>query len=439
MKNLLTGFRHRDSAATPQKTSSWQRTLVVVWIAEFIGLIGFAMVMPFLPFYVQELGVSDPDQVKFWSGLIVSAQAVTMAIFAPIWGSLADRYGRKIMLERAMFGASLVLTMMAFVQNPQQLLLLRLIQGCLTGTVPAATTLIATAVPRDRTGFALGWLQMGVFGGISVGPLVGGLIADTLGYRTSFVFTGALLFLAGLGVAFFVHERFERPTDVDGAERKHLWDGLALVIRSRDLLVVLGTRFLTRTGTRAIGPILPLFVAVLLPESTRVATMAGIVTGASAAASSVGAVVLGRTGDRVGYRRVLLASAAATAGFYALQATVTSLTQLILLQICAGLAISGTISALSALLATLAPEGKQGSVYGIDTSVTSASNAVGPMIGAALAVALSLRSTFVFAAGLFFLAAALIGALLPDRRNADSAATDATQKLDQRMKTAKTR
>lgn len=439
MKNLLNGFRHRDSAATSQKTSSWQRTLVVVWIAEFIGLIGFAMVMPFLPFYVQELGVSDPDQVKFWSGLIVSAQAVTMAIFAPIWGSLADRYGRKIMLERAMFGASLVLTMMAFVQSPQQLLLLRLIQGCLTGTVPAATTLIATTVPRDRIGFALGWLQMGVFGGISVGPLVGGLIADTLGYRASFIFTGALLFLAGLGVAFFVHERFERPTDVDGAERKHWWDGLAVVIRSRDLLVVLGTRFLTRTGTRAIGPILPLFVAVLLPESTRVATMAGIVTGASAAASSVGAVVLGRTGDRVGYRRVLLASAAATAVFYALQATVTNLTQLILLQVCAGLAISGTISALSALLATLAPEGKQGSVYGIDTSVTSASNAVGPMIGAALAVALSLRSTFVFAAGLFVMAAALIGALLPDRKSAYGAATDASQKLEQRVKTAKTR
>jgi DHA1 family multidrug resistance protein-like MFS transporter len=439
MKNLLNGFRHRGSPATPQKTSSWQRTLVVVWMAEFIGLIGFAMVMPFLPFYVQELGVTDPDQVKFWSGLIVSAQAVTMAIFAPIWGSLADRYGRKIMLERAMFGASLVLTMMAFAQSPQQLLLLRLIQGCLTGTVPAATTLIATTVPRDRTGFALGWLQMGVFGGVSVGPLVGGLIADTLGYRTSFIFTGALLFLSGLGVAFFVHERFERPADIDGAERKHWWGGLALVIRSRDLLVVLGTRFLTRTGARVIGPILPLFVAVLLPESTRVATMAGIVTGASAAASSVGAVVLGRTGDRVGYRRVLLASAAVTAVFYALQATVTDLTQLILLQICVGLAISGTISALSALLATLAPEGKQGSVYGIDTSVTSASNAIGPMIGAALAVALSLRSTFVFAAGLFFMAAALIGALLPDRRSADSVAPDASQKLKGRVKTAKTR
>ena len=130
MNNPLT--RLRDSQSNP---ASWQRTLVVVWIAEFVSLIGFAMVMPFLPFYVEELGVTDPDQVKFWAGLIVSAQAVTMAIFAPIWGSVADRYGRKLMLERALFGGSVILSLMAFAQTPQQLLALRLVQGCLTGTV----------------------------------------------------------------------------------------------------------------------------------------------------------------------------------------------------------------------------------------------------------------------------------------------------------------
>ena len=439
MSNLFNRFRLRNSEETQPEASSWQRTLIVVWIAEFFGLIGFAMVMPFLPFYVQELGVSDPDEIKFWSGLIISAQAITMAIFAPIWGSLADRYGRKLMLERAIFGASVVLAFMAFVQTPQQLLVLRLIQGCLTGTVPAAMTLISTTVPRDRIGFALGWLQMGIFAGVSVGPLVGGVIADTLGYRTSFVVTSALLFLSGLGVLFFVREKFERPIDTDGEEQEHWWDGIALVFHSRDLMVILGGRFLTRTGARVVGPVLPLFVAVLLPESARIATMAGIVTGASAAASSVGSVALGRAGDRVGYRRVLLASALTTAVFYALQATVTNFTQLILLQICVGLAIAGTISSLTALLATLAPEGKQGSVYGVATSVTATSNAVGPMIGASLAVALSMRATFLFAAGVFVLAAVLIGFLLPDHMSNEDAATEATPTLEQRAKTAKTR
>jgi DHA1 family multidrug resistance protein-like MFS transporter len=390
--------------------------LVVVWIAEFISLVGFAMVMPFLPFYVQELGVSDPDQIKFWSGLVVSAHAVTMGIFAPIWGSVADRYGRKLMLERAMFGATVVIALMAFARSPQQLVALRLLQGCLTGTVPAATTLVASTVPRERTGFALGWLQMGIFGGVSVGPLLGGVIADTLGYQVSFLVTAACLFVSGLGVLFFVHEDFERPATQPGAPESHWWDGLAMVFRSRELLTVLGARMLTRTGARVLGPVLPLFVATLLPASSRVATVAGIVTGASAAASSVGSVVLGRTGDRIGYRRVLITSAVVAAIFYALQAAVTNTTQLILLQFCVGAALSGTISSLTAMLATLAPAEKKGAVFGVSTSAVSGANALGPMLGASLAVALGLRATFLLAAGVFILAALLIGWLLPDRQ-----------------------
>ncbi len=399
-----------------RQPSGWQRTLAVVWMAEFVALAGFSMVLPFLPFYVEELGVSDPDQVKYWSGIIVSAQAVTMALFAPLWGSLADRYGRKLMLNRAMFGGTLVLTLMAFVHNPQQLLILRLIQGMLTGTVPAATTLVASVTPRERTGYAMGWLQMGMFAGVSVGPLVGGVVADTLGFRASFLFTGACLFVAGLGVLFFVHEEFERPTVKPGARRAHWWEGLAMVMRSRDLQVVLGARLLTRTGTRVLGPVLPLFVAALLPESSRVATMAGVVSGASAAASSAGAVVLGRAGDRVGHRRILLASAVTSAGFYAVQAAVTNVTQLIVLQFCVGAALSGTLSSLSALLATLSPEGKEGAVYGLDTSASSAANAIGPMLGATLAVVLGNRATFLLAAGLFVISAVVIGWLLPKPR-----------------------
>jgi DHA1 family multidrug resistance protein-like MFS transporter len=412
---ILNKLRHRTSIEPVDAKSlpSWQQTLVMVWITEFVALIGFAIVMPFLPFYVQELGVTDEAQVKFWSGLLLSAQAITMSIFAPIWGSLADRYGRKLMLERAMFGAAVIITLMGFAKTPQQLLVLRAIQGCLTGTVPAATTLVASVVPRERTGFALGWLQMGIFAGVSVGPLVGGVIADSLGYRPAFFLTGALLFLAGLGVLFFVQEEFERPQPKPGAQRAHWWDDLAMVLRSHDLLAVLGTRLMTRTGARIVGPVLPLFVATMMSSESRVATMAGIATGASAAASSIGAVLLGRTGDRVGYRRVLLISSVVAVVFYALQAAVTNVTQLIILQVGVGAALAGTISSLTALLATLSPQGQQGAVYGMDTSVVAGANAIGPMMGAALAVALGNRATFLLAAGMFVLAAVMATRLLP--------------------------
>jgi len=395
----------------PQPT--WQRTLVVVWIAEFVALIGFSIVMPFLPFYVQDMGVTDEAQVKFWSGLLLSSQAVTMALFAPIWGSVADRYGRKLMLERAMFGATVIMTLMGFARTPQQLLLLRALQGCLTGTVPAATTLIASVTPKERTGFALGWLQMGVFAGISVGPLLGGLVADNMGYRASFLLTGACLFLGGMGVLLFVHEEFERPQPQAGAPRSHWWDGLVLALRSRDVLAVLGVRLMTRSGARITSPVLPLFVAALLPAESRVATIAGLTTGVSAAASSVGAVLLGQAGDRVGYRRVLLASSASAALFYALQAQVGNVAQLIFLQVCVGVALAGTISSLTALLATLAPQGQQGAVYGADTSVVAGANALAPLLGAAFAVAWGNRATFSLSAGVFVLAALVIAWLFP--------------------------
>jgi DHA1 family multidrug resistance protein-like MFS transporter len=123
-------------------------------------------------------------------------------------------------------------------------------------------------------------------------------------------------------------------------------------------------------------------------------------------------------GDRVGYRRIVLTSSVVAAIFYALQAAVTNTAQLIILQLCVGAALSGTISSLTALLATLAPEGQQGAVYGVDTSVVSGANALGPMLGASLAIALGNRATFVLAAGVFALAAVLIGWFLPDHQSA---------------------
>mgnify|MGYP001824101914 CR=1 FL=1 len=185
---------------------TWKRNLYVIWFAELVAISGFAVVFPFLPFYVQDLGVTDPDQVKLWSGVVFASQAVTMAVFAPIWGSLADRYGRTLMVERAMFGGAVVLTLMGFVQNVQQLVVLRAVQGALTGTVVAATTLVASSTPRERSGYALGLLQTAVWMGASLGPLLGGIVADTWGYRAAFWVTGALLFVSGLTVWRFVEE-----------------------------------------------------------------------------------------------------------------------------------------------------------------------------------------------------------------------------------------
>jgi DHA1 family multidrug resistance protein-like MFS transporter len=386
-------------------TRGWKRNLYVIWVAELVAIAGFTVVIPFLPYYVQELGVTDPAQVAIWSGLVFTGHGITMAILAPIWGSLADRHGRKLMVERAMFGGAILLGAMGFVGNVQQLAILRTIQGGLTGTIPAATTLIASSVPRRKSGYALGLLQMAIYVGASAGPLLGGLVADTLGYRATFWVTAALLFTAGVSVFFLLEERVKPSQQKKDSPAEGFWQGLALVLRSRALLVMFGIRLMIRLGLGTISPMLPLFVQSLTLAGERVASITGLVSGVGAATSALGAVVLGRVGDRIGYRRVMVACALGAAVLYAPQSSVTTPTQLLILQAATGVVLGGIVASVSATLANLAPKGRQGVVYGLDTSATSVARAVAPMIGAAIAAGLGLRFIFLFAAGIFALTA----------------------------------
>ena len=392
---------------------SWKRNLYVIWVAELAAIAGFSVVMPFLPYYVQELGITELHQVELWSGILFATQAVTMTIFSPIWGSLADRYGRKIMVQRAMFGGALVISLMGFAQNVWQLAALRAVQGVLTGTVPAATTLVASSAPRERSGYALGLLQMAVWIGASIGPLLGGLVADTWGYRAAFWVTGGLLFVAGLTVWRYVEEQFVPPDRQEGRPGSGFWDGIRLVARNRALLSVFSIRILVRLGMRMLGPILPLFIQSLVPSSARVASMTGLISGAGAASSAVGALTLGRASDRIGYRRVLLVCTFLAAVLYVPQFFVVNPWQLLVLQALLGLVMSGVLASISALQANLAPEGHQGAVYGLDASVVSMANAVGPLLGASVAAALGLRVPFLLAAAIVFVASGLSWFLVP--------------------------
>lgn len=397
----------------------WQRNLCAIWVAEALALVGFSVVIPFLPYYVQELGTASLEEAEMWSGILFAVPSVLMGIFAPIWGSLSDRYGRKLMVERAMFGGAIILGVTGFVHNVPQLLFMRSLQGCVTGTVAAATTLLASGTPRERVGYALGLLQMAIYGGASVGPLLGGLVADAFGYRAAFWVTGTLLLAAGLLVLFLVEEQFDPPVKERVERSGGLWRGLTLVVRSRALLAVFSVRVMMRLGTRIVTPVLPLFIQTLLPAGGRVASVSGLVTGVSYLASAIAAVVLGRIGDRIGYRRVLLVCAVGASLLYVPQFFVTTAAQLLVLQVGVGLAMGGTLSVVSAMLATMAPEGRQGAVYGLDTSAVSAANAVGPMLGAFLAAGFELRSVFLCAAVVSGLAALGVAGLVPRQAQSD--------------------
>jgi DHA1 family multidrug resistance protein-like MFS transporter len=399
---------------------AWRRNLYIIWVSQLVAISGFSIVFPFLPYYVQELGVTQLHEVELWSGVLFATQAVTMAIFAPIWGVLSDRYGRKLMVQRAMFGGAVVLAAMGFVQNVWQLAVLRAIQGMLTGTVSAATTLVASSTPRERSGYALGLLQMAVWSGASVGPLLGGLVADTWGYRAAFWLTGILLFVAGLMVWRFVEEDFTPPARDTVKPGGDFWEGVRLVLNQRPLRSLFSIRFIARLAVRLIGPVLPLFVESLVPPTAPLATITGLISGVQAGASAIGALTLGRASDRIGYRRVLLACTVAGAVLYVPQFFVTTPWQLLILQGAVGLVMSGVLASISALLATLAPEGRQGAVYGVDASVVSTANAIGPMLGASIAAAIGLRAPFLLTAAALALAAGLVFVLVPRNRQEQS-------------------
>jgi DHA1 family multidrug resistance protein-like MFS transporter len=379
---------------------AWHRTLIILFIGQLFTAVGFSSIFPFLPLYVQELGTSSGLSLEFLAGMVFSAQAITMAVASPFWGAIADRYGRKLMVERAMFGGAGILFLMAFVQNAEQLVILRAIQGLITGTIAAANAMVAAVAPRERIGYAMGLLQVGLGIGVALGPVIGGLIADVFGYAAAFYVTSALLLLAGILVWWGAEEHFEKPVRPERKTSGFL-DQWKQVVAAPGVFTTFCLRFISQLGRMLIIPIAPLFIQTLLNDSAHLNTFTGLVTGVSAATTTLSAVYLGRLGDRRGHRMVLIASAASAASIYALHLLVTTGWQLLALQALVGVALGGVVPTISALLARFTQKGSAGAVYGLDNSVDAAGRSAAPLIGAVVASWFGLQAAFGAAALLF--------------------------------------
>ncbi len=398
------GIDHQSQSPQTPVTHNWRRNLWVVWIGEVVALAGFDAAIPFLPYYIQELGVVATTQVQLWTGLLTSAQSWSMSIMSPIWGSLADRVGRKVMLMRAMFSAGLLLAAMAFVTDVRQLLVLRIIQGGFSGTVAAAQSLVAATVPFSERAFALGAIQTATYVGASLGPSIGGFVADSWGYRACFIATGILLSTAGLMVGILAQEG--RP-GMGQRKRIPLAQGWRTVVTTSGVLPVLGIRFLMNAGLRMADPMLPLYVQALSTGDARVASMTGLLNSARMIATAAGGLVIGRYADRLDVFRVTSVCLAAAAAGYLASSMANGFAQLLGLASLSGVAIGGLAATLSSALSRAVAEDKQGTVFGLQASVQAAANGVAPIVGAVIASTLGLRSTFMAASFCLALAFAL--------------------------------
>ncbi len=390
----------------------WQRTLFILVTAQLVSAIGFGMFFPFLPLYVEYLGTNTSLSLAFWAGMAFSGQALTMAISSPIWGSLADRYGRKAMIERAMYGGAVIILLMGFARSAEELALLRAIQGAITGTIAAINALAASLVPRERTGYAMGMLQVGLWAGVAAGPFLGGIVADVFGFRAAFIITAILLLISGIVVTFGVKEQFTPPPG--GVRRPGILSDWKRILALPGVAPAYAARFLNWLGPTMLLPVLPLYVASLMRGNEGISTLTGIIVGLSSATGTVSALYLGRLGDRVGHRRVLLAGTLVAALCFIPQAFVTAGWQLLILQALTGAATGGMNPALSALLARYTRAGDEGAVFGIDNSVNSAARAAAPLLGAAITSWFGLPAIFVVTALVLLGAAALVFRRLPE-------------------------
>jgi DHA1 family multidrug resistance protein-like MFS transporter len=391
----------RDLVKTP-----WQRTLYIMFIAQMMTAVGFSSINPFLPLYVKDLGSSTDLSIELLAGLVYSAQAFTMMLASPFWGSIADRYGRKLMVERSMFGGAVILLIIAFSRSAEQLIILRAIQGLITGTLAASSALIASIVPRNRIGYAMGLLQVGLGAGVALGPLMGGAVADAFGYSSAFFVTAALLLLSGIIVLFGVREDFT-PVKVSENKENNLTKKWRQILTMPGVVMAYGMRFMAQLGRMMVIPVLALFVESLLSDSGAVNTFTGLVIGAGSAAMTVSGIYLGRLGDRIGHRPIVIVSCIFAGLLYLPQSMVTKGWHMLVLYALVGIGIGGIIPSLSALLTNYSNPGDEGAVFGLDNSIRAGARSIAPMIGSAVGLWFGLRSTFI-ASGVIFLATGLV-------------------------------
>jgi DHA1 family multidrug resistance protein-like MFS transporter len=384
-----------------EHVETWQRNLYVLCGALFVVMLAMSMVMPFLPLYIQQdFGVEDPHEVTAWAGIIFGANFLTAGLVSPIWGSLADKYGRKIMILRSGFFMSVIIAATGFAGSLWQLLGLRLLNGTVGGIIPASTALIASSAPKERTGWAQGMLQSFVVAGSIMGPLFGGMLADKIGFRMIFVVTGSLILLATLVITFTVKETFVPPP---AKERSSLKEDFRRIFTSRELPALFFVTVMIQFALFSIIPVLPMYVQQLLGSKENVAFWAGLVAAAMGAANVIASPRLGRLGDRYGSQKVLFICLLAAAVLFIPQALVTTVWQLVLLRFLLGLCLGGLLPSVNALLRRVTPGHMVSRVYGYNNSFVCIGSMLGPMTGGFIAGFLSMRGVFWMTSVLLFL------------------------------------
>ncbi|MGU7812865.1 MFS transporter [Burkholderia sp. AW49-1] len=378
----------------------WQRNLAVCVFGSFTTLVSLSMLLPFLPLYVRQLGVDAQSAVIEWSGVAFGATFLGTAVTAPLWGRLADRFGRKPMLVRAALGMAVVMSLIGMAHNVQELVALRLVAGLIGGYASASTVMVGTQAPRERAGWALGILSTGALAGNLVGPLVGGLLPGWLGIRGTFFAGGAMIAVAALLTILVVKEDFHADTD---ALARHARATTGDTTRRTDRAAVaalLVTAMMVLLANMSIEPIITVYIGGLGVDGRHLARVAGVVMACSALGSMLTAARLGALADRIGSWNVIVGCLLLTALAMVPQAFVSHWWQLAALRVLMGMTLAGLLPSIGKLVRQSVDERATGQMLGYLQSAQFGGQVVGPVIGGQIGVVLGLHSVFFVTAAL---------------------------------------
>lgn len=382
-----------------------------MWFANFFIAGSMTMVMPFLSLYIETFGEFSDAYVQRWSGLVFGVTFFTAFLFSPIWGRFGDHYGRKKILIISGIGLAISVLLMGFVTSVFQLFILRLFMGVFTGFISTSQAMISTQTPRETSGSALGTLQTGNVSGALMGPMFGGILADSIGFALTFQLTAITLFLAAMFVLFGVQEFRVEESEGEKEQKYTRKEVLQHIFKSPVLLMVMIVSMFVQIAHFSIQPILALFVTEI-HGSANIAFFSGIAFSAAGVGNLLMAKRWGTIADKVGYEKVLLFLLIASGIVYLPGAFVDNIWQLLVLRFLLGITIGGIIPVRTAYIRQVAPVTIQGEVLGYTTSLRFLGNILGPALGGFLAGSFGFTSVFVTTTLLLLASGFSLGLLL---------------------------
>lgn len=377
---------------------NWRVNLWVLCASVVLTSASYTMIVPFLPVYLLELGVSEQD-VAMWSGAVFSISFLVGAIMAPIWGKFADKNGKRLMAIRAGIGLAIVYFLGGIVTGPVQLLGVRILQGFANGFLPASLAIISSSAPKEQLGFSLGIIQTGqIIGGV-LGPLLGGSLAHVFGMRASFFVAGVCLLLVTIVVVFLVKE----PAKVEDRHAgSSMMEDIKHAAKNSLLVEMLGLTLLIQLAMMILQPVMTLYIAQLQGDMEGVVLTSGIIFSLGGIAGAVSTPFWGRYGQRSGYFKAMAYAFGGAGIFNFLQFFPATVVGFGALQFLVGTFIVGVNPSISATIVNCTDASFRGRVFGFATTAYQIGAMIGPLLGGAIAASMGIQYVFIFTGILLF-------------------------------------